>query len=310
MPRGQLDPHRRYRVIPLELHDALTADRANGLSVPTIAAKYGFKPSAVQNFLYTHGVKPPSKIGRKPRKDIAIPPEEWARIAARYQAGEKAAHLAQEYGVAPSVLSRIFRKTNVPLVMGDPPKLDAVHDEEIVRLRRSGMDLQELAVRYGVSVRTIEERLRRKGCLAGEMDEMAWRKRTMARQQLRQGRSKLEVRVGDILQKIGVAFTAQKMIRTPGHRFFVDFLLTNKLVLEVNGSFWHCDSRLYPDGPTYDIQVRTRKRDAAKLEALAQAGYQVAILWEKDFEERGADAVKAVLADVSYDILPLWRGMG
>ena len=86
--------------------------------------------------------------------------------------------------------------------------------------------------------------------------------------------------------------------------------VTNGAILDVNGTFWHCDPRVYPDGPTHDIQVTTRKRDATKMAALTQAGYQVAILWEKDFEERGADAVKAVLADVSYDILPLWRGMG
>src|SRR5699024_281803 len=36
----------------------------------------------------------------------------------------------------------------------------------------------------------------------------------------------------------------------------VDFMLSDGRALEVNGTFWHTDPRVYPDGPTFPAQVR------------------------------------------------------
>ena len=168
MPRGQVDPHRKHRVIPVALHEALIADRATGLSVARIAEYYGLTPSTVHSFFSNHGVKPPAKIQRKMRKDTAIPPQEWDHIVARYRAGEKARQIAAEYGVSPSALSRIFRAKGVPLVMGNPPKVGPEHDAEILADRKAGMSLQAIAEKYGFSVRSVETRLRDQGFLAGD----------------------------------------------------------------------------------------------------------------------------------------------
>lgn len=97
-----------------------------------------------------------------------IPKTEWATIAGRYQAGEKAKDIAAEYGVSPSLLSRIFRAMAVPIVMGNPPKVGHEHDAAILADRQSGMSLQNVADKYGFSARSVETRLRDQGFMAGD----------------------------------------------------------------------------------------------------------------------------------------------
>lgn len=97
-----------------------------------------------------------------------IPKTEWATIARRYRAGEKAKDIAAEYGVSASVLSGIFRAMAVPIVMGNPPKVDREHDSAILADRRAGLSLQAIAEKYGFSVRSVETRLRDQGFLAGD----------------------------------------------------------------------------------------------------------------------------------------------
>ena len=58
-----------------------------------------------------------------------------------------------------------------------------------------------------------------------------------------------------------------------------------KLVIEINGTYWHCDKRIYHDGPINDTQKEKIKKDEIKYNYLKENGYNLLIIWEKDIKE-------------------------
>lgn len=96
----------------------------------------------------------------------------------------------------------------------------------------------------------------------------------------------IERQVRSALESLGIAFEAEKRIG----RFLVDaFLPELGIAIEVNGTYWHCDPRAYPNGPTSPIQEKAIERDRRKQDAVERAGFRLLILWEKDICERGPE---------------------
>lgn len=109
--------------------------------------------------------------------------------------------------------------------------------------------------------------------------------------------SKLEDEVADELTRLGVAFTRQHLVRGERGRFIacVDFMLGDGRALEVNGTFWHTDPRVYPSGPTFPAQKRTQERWARKIAALDALGIPVVVVWEQDLRNGLTDALQVAL---------------
>jgi len=112
--------------------------------------------------------------------------------------------------------------------------------------------------------------------------------------------SKLENVAAEVLDGLGIGYRRQVAIRGPRGRYVasVDFMLDDGRVLEVNGTFWHADPRVYPGGPTYPAQKRTAERWARKLAALDALGIRVIEVWEKELRNDPAQAVRVALATV------------
>lgn len=110
--------------------------------------------------------------------------------------------------------------------------------------------------------------------------------------------SKLENKVAKELRRRRIWFRRQALIRDPSTGRFaglIDFLLKNRVALEVNGTFWHADPRSYPDGPIYPSQRRTAEGYARKSRLLRELGYCLVDIWEADIKESLVDAVDGVL---------------
>jgi len=63
----------------------------------------------------------------------------------------------------------------------------------------------------------------------------------------------------------------------------VDFKIGN-LIVEVNGSYWHCDPKDYPNGPIYELQHANIEKDKLKKQLLIDLGYKIIYIWERDIE--------------------------
>ena len=112
--------------------------------------------------------------------------------------------------------------------------------------------------------------------------------------------SKLEDEVAVVLDGLGVSYARQVPVRGAAGRFVacVDFMLSDGRALEVNGTFWHADPRVYPGGPEFPAQVRTAERWDRKVAALAALGIPVVVVWEKDLRDDFAEALRVALASV------------
>lgn len=112
--------------------------------------------------------------------------------------------------------------------------------------------------------------------------------------------SKLEDVAAEALDALGVGYRRQVNIRGPHGRYVasVDFMLADGRALEVNGTFWHADPRVYPDGPVFPAQKRTAERWARKVAALDALGITVVEVWEKELRDDPAEAVRVALATV------------
>ena len=75
-------------------------------------------------------------------------PEELAQLVARYQAGEMSTALAREKGIAKSTFLRLLAEHGVA---SRPRGLTPAKEKEILRLRRQGMIIREIAKRVGCS---------------------------------------------------------------------------------------------------------------------------------------------------------------
>jgi G:T-mismatch repair DNA endonuclease (very short patch repair protein) len=90
--------------------------------------------------------------------------------------------------------------------------------------------------------------------------------RLMAEGKIKKFNTKPELKMKELLDALGVAYVAQKII----HGFIVDFFLPSKnLIVEVDGEYWHG----YPNG---------LEKDRVRDEKLVTLGYKVVRFWAKD----------------------------
>lgn len=98
---------------------------------------------------------------------------------------------------------------------------------------------------------------------------------------MRKQYSNIERLINIWLLEIGFKFERQVQVG----KCYVDFKLDN-LVIEVQGSHFHCDIKLYPKGPKYPWQQRNLDRDANKKKFLLDNGLTIIYVWEHDIETR------------------------
>lgn len=70
------------------------------------------------------------------------------------------------------------------------------------------------------------------------------------------------------------------------HKFLYDAHVKNtNILIEVNGDYWHCNPKVYVNGPINDLQKSHMRRDFAKKGFAIKAGYYLITLWEKNIKE-------------------------
>lgn len=97
--------------------------------------------------------RPPQPVRKTQRYRLAdrFTADELAQLVARYQAGEMSTALAREQGIAKSTFLRLLAERGV----GTRPRgLTPGQEEEILRLRKQGMIIREIAKRVGCSYDT------------------------------------------------------------------------------------------------------------------------------------------------------------
>jgi G:T-mismatch repair DNA endonuclease (very short patch repair protein) len=101
--------------------------------------------------------------------------------------------------------------------------------------------------------------------------------------------SKKERQIGEFLTSLGKVFSKQFRIAGAAYRY--DFMLKEeKLIIEFNGTYWHCDPRRYSDGFYHTKKEKTAaeiwEHDADKKHHAVENGYEYLVIWEEDVRRK------------------------
>lgn len=113
------------------------------------------------------------------------------------------------------------------------------------------------------------------------------------------GTSKLEERFArDFLDKLGIPYVYQYKAESIGRYF--DFRLFPDLhgpIIEVQGTYWHGDPRIYEEKDLNKTQIRDKKIDEIKFKWCKRNGIPIIYIWEEDINKQ-PDAIIGYLKDV------------
>ena len=110
------------------------------------------------------------------------------------------------------------------------------------------------------------------------------------------GTSKLEDYFAEnFLDIIGVDYIRQFEAKEIGR--FYDFKLKNGPILEINGSYWHGDKRIYEEKDLNNVQKKNIYVDELKRRWAENKGIEIYYFWEKDIYEN-PESVKRTLNDI------------
>jgi len=111
------------------------------------------------------------------------------------------------------------------------------------------------------------------------------------------GTSKLEEDFArDFLDKLGVDYEYQFEAKDIGR--FYDFKIKDGPIIEIQGSYWHGDSRIYEEKDLNHIQRKNIKVDEYKQKWALTHGIPIYYVWEKDIRENPSmvmDELKKIL---------------
>lgn len=82
--------------------------------------------------------------------------------------------------------------------------------------------------------------------------------------------------------------TKERWINVDNNFYFLDYVV-NGCVIEYNGSFWHCDNRLYEEDYYHPCKKMYAKNiweyDNKKIDNIKQLGYNVLVVWSYDIKK-------------------------
>lgn len=85
------------------------------------------------------------------------------------------------------------------------------------------------------------------------------------------------------LIKLNISYTYNKIIPKIGQ---FDFIISEHILLEVNGDYWHSNPSIYGEGkrPLNERQIYKQGRDAEKKYLATEQGYKIFYIWESDIK--------------------------
>jgi very-short-patch-repair endonuclease len=110
--------------------------------------------------------------------------------------------------------------------------------------------------------------------------------------------SKPHLAVRHFLEKYGIIFQEEVSVGD----YWMDFTTNNKICIEVNGDYWHCNPKKYKS----DYLNRKTKKTAAEIwekdkerkEFIEKSGYKVIILWESDIMKNINSILETTLKEI------------
>lgn len=116
--------------------------------------------------------------------------------------------------------------------------------------------------------------------------------------------SKLEIRISIILKEMNIEFMQQKRIAGK----LPDFVLPNKIIIEIQGDYWHANPLKYKAtdilrfiGQKPQIAQNIWDADEIKKILFESKGYRVIYIWEHEMNNKSDDELKTLIIKKLYE---------
>ena len=94
-----------------------------------------------------------------------------------------------------------------------------------------------------------------------------------------------EAKVEAFLREQGLSYKKEVSIPNPvGGSFRVDFVVDEKMAIEVHGDYWHGNPLVYREENLNETQLNNKMRDVEKLKAMKKMFEKCLIIWEKEIK--------------------------
>jgi len=97
--------------------------------------------------------------------------------------------------------------------------------------------------------------------------------------------NRLEAQLAGMMSEWGIDYQWQFRLG----RYVYDFLLPKRILLEIQGTYWHADPRLYAPDRLTPTQRRNVERDRQKASYAESQGYHLKVIWEQDLRQGRVD---------------------
>lgn len=117
--------------------------------------------------------------------------------------------------------------------------------------------------------------------------------------------SNIELKVLEVLDNLKISY--QRFYRISGYKHPYDIFLNNtKILIEVNGTFWHADPRKYKENDKILQPGKNRgilakviwEKDKKNIEHANKAGYKVITIWETEINNKSIEDLTKYIIDL------------
>lgn len=197
------------------------------------------------------------------------------KIIDEYKSGDSCQTIANKYGVCDQTIRHVLIKAGFPR-----------------RARGAHMSTDRNPTKGKGHTEAAKEKIREANRKQFSTQEARDNHASLQRLVMIEGRhkkkiTKPELAVQNILDELNIKYKFQAGIRNDKGQYIaiVDFLV-GQIVVEVQGDFWHCNPKIYLNGPKYSAQYHTLDNDKRKFESLSSMGYKFLYLWENDIKNQ------------------------
>ena len=110
-----------------------------------------------------------------------------------------------------------------------------------------------------------------------------------------------EQRTEEQLLRLNIPYKYNKIIPNIGQ---FDFIISNSIILEVHGDYWHGNPDIYGEGkrPLNERQIYKQKRDREKKQLVTDQGYKIYYIWETDIKNENWKVLHEIKRLLDEDI--------
>lgn len=116
--------------------------------------------------------------------------------------------------------------------------------------------------------------------------------------------SKIELKVIEVLENLNISYQRFFLIKNYKHPYDI-FLKNTKILIEINGTFWHADPRKYDENSKMLLPGKKRgilakdiwEQDKKHIEYAEKSGYRVITIWENEIINNDIESLTKYIID-------------